>query len=127
MATNPLATLARAYDKAREIRLKKAKEVEALAETEKAHKEALMSALRARKGETGAVVDGYLYALVTKQEPSVEDWVKLYNFIKKTDGFDLLHRRVNNAAVKVRWEQNVKVPGVAAFPVESLSVTKSKE
>jgi len=39
----------------------------------------------------------------------------------------LLFRRINAAAVKERWENTVLVPGVAAFPVEKLSITKAKE
>lgn len=127
MATNPkLSTLASEYTLAREHRLSEAKKVEVLKEKEDALKEQLMEALRARKGETGTVVDGYLYAIVTKSEPTVSDWVKLYAHVKKTGEFDLLYRRANPTAIKERWEQNLKVPGVQAFPTESLSVTKAK-
>ena len=65
----------------------------------------------------------------------VKDWLKLYAFIKKTNGFDLLQRRVTDAAYRERLgefdlhkgatkAQLTLVPGVEPFTVVSLNLNK---
>jgi hypothetical protein len=56
--------------------------------------------------------------------PQVEDWPKLYAHIKKTNNFELLQRRVNEGAVKERWEDKKQVPGVGVFIAKKVSCTK---
>jgi hypothetical protein len=55
-------------------------------------------------------------------QPQVEDWDKLYAFIKKTDAWDLLQRRVNSMAYRERLQAEVIVPGVTTFTRVSLSI-----
>ena len=116
------------YTKARAARLEADKKVDALKQTEKEAHQAIMDYFHGKAAllETGSVVDGYLYQLKTSDEPTVEDWPKLYAHIKRTGNFEMLYRRVNPAAVKERWDDGKAVPGVGKFPVEKLSITKAK-
>ena len=62
--------------------------------------------------------------ITTDQVPTVEDWDKLYAFIKKTGSFDLLGRSLSATAVKERWDAKKAVPGVGTFNVVKLSLVK---
>jgi len=116
--------LAQEYTELREKRLAAQKAVDNIEVLEKSKKKLLMDMLTALKinsvGDTEKI-----YALVTQDEPTVDNWEKFYTYIQKTGEFDLLYRRVNSAAVKERWEQKKVVPGITKFPAISLSVTKA--
>lgn len=62
--------------------------------------------------------------IVRKNVPSVKDWGVLYEYIRKTKSFDLLQRRVHEGAWRERLENGKGVPGVEAFDVITLSLTK---
>ena len=62
--------------------------------------------------------------VVTRQVPAVRDWGALQEYVLLTHSFDLLQRRTNDAAIKARWENGDRVPGVEPFEVDSLSITK---
>jgi len=64
---------------------------------------------------------------ITKKKPIVDDWPALYEHIKDTDSFDLLQRRLGEAAVKARWDLDEDIPGVASFPVDDISYSKVKD
>lgn len=57
---------------------------------------------------------------------SVTSWPALYKFIAKKQAFELLQRRVNNAAYREYLENQIKVPGVERFVSEKLSLRKLK-
>lgn len=117
--------LAQKYYAAREDRLAADKVVELKKEVETSLKMQLIVMLHAL--EINSVGDPQrIYALVTKPEPQVEDWSRLYGHIKQTGEFELLFRRINPGAIKERWDAKEEVPGVGKFPVETLSVTKAK-
>lgn len=59
-----------------------------------------------------------------KERPSVIDWEKFYNHIKKKGEFELLNRAVNAKSVKERWEAGKEIPGVEHFRYKSVSLTK---
>lgn len=63
-------------------------------------------------------------SVVVKVQPRVEDWDKFYAYVKKTNAFELLQKRVSNAAVEERWEHKKEVPGVGKFNVVSVSLNK---
>ena len=118
-------SLALQWRRQRAARLDAQKQVDILEEAEKATKTALIA--RLSKLANKSVSNGErVIQLVTSDEPQVDDWPKLYKHIQKTGEFEFLHRRLNNTAVKERWEQKLKVPGVSPFPVETLSDTKAK-
>lgn len=62
--------------------------------------------------------------VVKKDVPQVKDWPKLYAYVSKNKAFDLLQRRLSDAAVKERWDANKKIPGVDHFTVVTLGVNK---
>lgn len=107
----------------REKRLAGQKQVDAVEAEEKALKEYIINTLP--KSEASGVAGAIARVSVqTKQVPQVKDWGAFYKFIKKTDGFDLLNRALNKAAVEARYEAGKKVPGVEDFPVVSVSCVK---
>lgn len=61
---------------------------------------------------------------VTK--PTVGDWQSLYAYILANNAFDLLHRRLTESAVRLRWDDKVQVPGVQAITSESLEITTNE-
>lgn len=61
---------------------------------------------------------------VTKVVGKVADWPALYAWIAKHDAFELLQRRLNNAAWLERAEAS-PVPGVTSETVVELSLTKA--
>lgn len=125
MATTSALTLALQWRKMRAARLELQKQVEQMQAAESAVKKQVLERLANAKNK--AVSNGErLFQLVVKDEPLAENWPKLYEHIKKTGEFDLLERRLSKAAVKERAELGEKVPGVAWFPVETLSDTAAK-
>lgn len=76
-------------------------------------------------GESSGVQGMRSRVQVTKTTvPTVEDWSKFYEHIRKTKSFDLLNRAVNRAAVTERWDAKKQVPGVGKFDAKKVSVTK---
>ncbi len=62
--------------------------------------------------------------IVSKPVPQAEDWLKIQAYIKKNGAFDLLQRRLNDAAVRERWEAGKTIPGIVAFEKTTLSINK---
>lgn len=78
------------------------------------------------KSDAKGVVGRVARAVVqTKIVAQVKDWEPFYAFIRKSKDFSLMQRRVNEAAVKERWEAGKAVPGVEPFNVVKVSVTKA--
>lgn len=76
------------------------------------------------KSEGGAMGKFAKVRVYTEPVPTVEDWEKLYTYIKKNDAFDLIQKRLSPAAVEERWAAKKKVPGVGTFNVVKISLTK---
>jgi hypothetical protein len=123
MSPNDIAVLIDIYNKARHDRLDEQKKVDALEVQEKKWKAELIATLKEAE-LTAAGGKTAIAKLVIKNEPAVKSIDDLYRHIRETGEFDLLYRRVNNAAVKARWDQGVVVPGVESYPVESLSLSQ---
>lgn len=62
--------------------------------------------------------------VVTKEVPQVKDWDAFYKYVKKTGSFDLMQKRLTDAAICERWEAGKKVPGVEVFNAVSISMNK---
>lgn len=58
--------------------------------------------------------------------PQAEDWDAFYKYVLKTKDFSLMQRRLSTAAIGEQWEAGKKIPGVKAFQVIKVSVTKVK-
>ena len=76
------------------------------------------------KTDTGASGKIARVSVVTKRVAQVLNWDELYKYIKKTGQFDLMQRRLSDAAVKERWEAGKAVPGVDAFDATTVSLNK---
>ena len=59
-------------------------------------------------------------------EPVATEWTLIWDHIKETGEFDLLHRRLTSLAVKARWEEGIELPGVGKQEVYKLSVSGAK-
>jgi hypothetical protein len=63
--------------------------------------------------------------LTCKTVGIVENWDQVYDFIKDTDAFDLMQRRLSNDAWKARLDSGILIPGTYANEQWDLSLTKS--
>jgi hypothetical protein len=131
-----LSEAADAYFQAREARLAAEKAAAGLEDVEGALRDHLLREMP--KAHT-STIGGKVCAveLVSKKVPKVEDWSKVYGSIvagylehkKRKTGqedaaFSLLGKAIGKAAVQEAWEAGRQVPGVAAFPVTTLSTRK---
>jgi hypothetical protein len=108
--------------KTREKRLKIQKQVDELQGLESALKEYFINSLpKDTSGVAGRVAR---VQTTPKAIPRVEDWGKFYAYVRSKKRFDLLQRRLSEAAVKEIWENGKTVPGVAKFTTVSVSCTK---
>ena len=104
-------------------RLAAQKVVDELAKQESLLKEHLINTLP--KGEASGVAGKVARVSIgTKEVPQVEDWDKLYAYIKKTGSFDLLQRRLSEGSVTERLDAKVKVPGIKLFKATTVSLNK---
>lgn len=107
----------------RALRLAEQKKVDAIEAEESALREHIISTLP--KSEASGVAGKVArVAVLTKTVAQVQDWDALYKYVARTKQFDLLQRRVSDAAVKARWEDGKAVPGVDKFNAVTVSVTK---
>lgn len=107
----------------REKRLLLQKEAAALSDRETAIKEHLIAVLP-KSDATGASGRVARAQVVTSVVPQVEDWEALYKHVRRTGSFELLQRRLADNAIKERWDDGKKVPGVGTFSLVKVSVTK---
>lgn len=120
-----LAALVDQYYDQRQRRLAAKKEVEAMEEEERAMKQQIIDYLKEQ--ETTAI-GGHqaVCTLKRKAKAVVEEWAQVYEYVKANDAWDLMYRRINDAAVKQRLEDGIEVPGVGQIWVDELSVNKVK-
>lgn len=123
MLINDLAKMADAYYETRQRRLAMQKDVDKLQEQETALRKSLIDYLS--ESEAEGVAGATCRVQLTKKEvPSVTDWDAFFSYVAARRQFDLLQRRVSDTAVKQRWEDGKKIPGVEKFQVTDLSVRK---
>jgi len=107
----------------RNKRLAEQKKVDEIAAEESALKNHIIENLP--KSEASGVAGKLArVTVVTKQVPQVEDWDAFYKYVKKTGSFDLMQKRLTDAAIKERWEAGKEVPGVKHFNAVSVSINK---
>lgn len=107
----------------RNKRLAMQKEVDAVAAEETALKNHIIENLP--KSEASGVAGKLArVTVVTKQIPQVKDWDTFYKYVKKTGSFDLMQKRLTDAAIKERWEAGKEIPGVEHFNAVSVSINK---
>ena len=107
----------------RNKRLTEQKKVDEIASEETALKNYIIENLP--KSEASGVAGKLArVTVVTKQVPQVKDWDAFYKYVKKTGSFDLMQKRLTDAAIKERWEAGKEVPGIEHFNVVSVSINK---
>jgi len=107
----------------REARLQLQRQCERLEKGESALKEHFINTLP--KSNTSGIAG--LIARIqieVKPIPQVEDWDAFYKYVKINNAFELLQRRLNESAVKERWEDHVELPGVVVFNAKKVSCVK---
>lgn len=105
-------------------RIEMQKQVDEVKADEERMKREIIALLKdaAVEGATG----GEANARITKRVvPTVKDWSKLYQYVRDNDAWDMLDKRCNAAAFRARLDDGVEVPGVEAYEVEDLSITRS--
>lgn len=121
-----LGIMADDYAAKRELRLARKKEVDELEKEEHAMKEALIAGLR--EAELTAVGGQQVSISIKPSKKAVaENWDAVFKYIRETGEFDLLYRRVNEAALKERLDSGVHIPGINWFPVDKISISKVKK
>jgi hypothetical protein len=111
------------YRDIRELRLSMEKEAETVKARESELKEYIINNL-SKSDDTGAAGLRYRAQIVMKVVPRAADWPKVHAFIQETGRFDLLQKRLGEAAVKDMWDNNETVPGVEKVSVPDVSITK---
>lgn len=56
--------------------------------------------------------------------PTVEDWDKVFAYVKRNGAFDLLQRRISVKAVEERADAGKKIPGIGVFNKVTVSLNK---
>lgn len=109
----------------REARLKVSRDIAQIQEQEKLVKEYLIQNLPKSQasGVSGKVANA---KIETDTVPTVTDKKKFLAYVKKTGDFDLITSSMNSKAVRDRWDNKKKVPGIGEFQVVKLSLTKVK-
>jgi hypothetical protein len=109
----------------REARLDAQKVVDALAAREAKLRDHVIGELE-RQGAT-AVSGKHARAGVTfTQLGKVADWDAFYAHVRATGDFSLMQRRLNDGALRERWDAKETVPGIVPFAVPKISLTKTK-
>lgn len=104
-------------------RLEIQKQVDALAAKESTLREHLINNLP-KSDATGVAGSVARATIVTKVEPTVEDWDAFYKYVAKTKSWDMLQRRISAPAIRARWEAKKEVAGVGHINVVSISLNK---
>lgn len=107
----------------RQDRLAIQKVVEELEKRESMLKEEIIAKLPVSQatGIAGAVARA---TIVPKTIPRATDWAEIFKYVKKTDAFDLVQRRLSDAAVNERWDHGIEIPGVERFNTKTVSLNK---
>lgn len=106
----------------RQSRLRLEKEAAEAKAFEQAIKDYIVDTLPV--SDTGAQGKVARVQVVPKEIPTAADWAKIYAYIKKNSAWELMQRRLSDAAVRERWEAGVKIPGVDKFNAKEVSCTK---
>lgn len=116
-----LSTLIDAWGEARKKRLEAKREMDRLEVEEKKLKAQVIREMSLAKASShGGQKYGANYS--KKDKPTAGNWPKIYAWIKKNDGFDILQRRLTESAIELRREDKIIIPGIVMFPVEDITL-----
>lgn len=75
------------------------------------------------KREKSSFTSGtYVVSIFKTEEPLVDSWPELLDYIKSTGELDLLEKRLLKSGAKLRWENGVALPGVSKTEKTTLKV-----
>lgn len=107
----------------REERLDMEYQVSLLAKKEAQVKEFLINHLPKQEA-TGVRGHTAQVTIERKDVPTAENWALVWKYVKSHNATDLLQHRLNDKAVRARWEHGVKIPGVKKFTTVTVHCTK---
>lgn len=119
-----LAALADDYNTMRQERLALQHKVDKMKEVENKFRTQLLDQLTPTLTSVGG--ETCVITRVEKNEPVADDWSLIQQHVVTTGEFDLLYRRINPKAVRERWDQGLKVPGIITFPAITLSIRRAR-
>ena len=107
----------------RQHRLLVQKEVDSIRDLERTYEEHILHTF------TGDEIEGARGVVATASRnislvATVADWDKVFAYVKRHNAFDLIQKRINNAAARERWDDNKEIPGVEQFDRVTLSLRK---
>lgn len=88
--------------------------------------EAKALALMMKEGSEAVRTAAGMYSIRRDTVPKVEDWDKLYDYIRKGEAFEMLQRRISVTAWRERADLGEEVPGVTAEVINKLHWTGAK-
>lgn len=118
-----LAALVDEYDAARDTRLAADREAESLKKDETALADRIVAELNSQ-GVRYAAGTVKRVKLTPQSKPKAEDWPLFYLYMKEEGAFDLLQKRLSEAAIKERTEDGIVIPGIVFNEFFKLSLGK---
>lgn len=118
-----LGACADAYHEVRSLRLAMEKEVDPIQAREAEIKAHIIDNLSVKE-DTGAAGQHHRAQIKIEEQPTVEDWELLYDFVVEEDRFDLIGKSLGMKAAKEMHAAGEKIPGVGKITVKKLSITK---
>lgn len=119
-------SLAACADKLYQLRAQRQqmqKEVDSVEAEEKAVKAHIIDNLP-KSDASGVAGKLCRVTIISKEIPQLKDDEAFFKYVKKTGRFDLMQRRLSDAAIKEIWENGKEVPGVDHFNAVTLSINK---
>lgn len=110
------------YQEARDARLELQRQTDKLKEVEDELKASLLAVLQ-EQGVGGVAGKKYRVTLVCKPIAVVEDWSKVYDYIKANDAFDIIQPRLSAPAVRERQAEG-PIPGIGSIDQFTLGLNK---
>jgi hypothetical protein len=116
MATD-LKTLLQSLDQTHARRLTADKAAKELASQEQALKQELINHM-VEHGAASIGSESYMYSVKEKTRYQVLDWPSVYEYIATNDAWEIMYRRLNEAAVADRQG----IPGTEEYTMNELSI-----
>jgi hypothetical protein len=86
----------------------------------------LMEAMASAGTTKAASAAGHSCKMEEKVYPAIKDWTAFYDYVTRTNSFDLLHKRLSNTAFRDRWAAGEEIPGTSSSSIWEVSITKSR-
>lgn len=109
----------------RQTRLKLEREAEKLKELENQLSNAIVNGLSSveLKAGRGSVAS---FSYKTVEVPNVINWPKVHSFIKETNNFSILQKRISETTWKAyKEDESIIIPGTEIFESTKVSLTKA--